>query len=46
MSEGFVSVPFYPPSNSLGGVLVNAEGQRFINEDAYHGRSGDFHFAT
>jgi len=41
MGEGFVSVPFYPPSKLLNGVLVNAQGQRFINEDAYHGRTGD-----
>ena len=42
MGEGFVSVPFYPPSKLVCGVLVNAQGQRFINEDAYHGRTGDF----
>ena len=42
MGEGFVSVPFYPPSNHVKGILVNGQGQRFINEDAYHGRSGDF----
>jgi 3-oxo-5alpha-steroid 4-dehydrogenase len=42
MSEGFVSVPFYPPSKLVHGVLVNSQGQRFINEDAYHGRTGDF----
>ncbi len=42
MGEGFVSVPFYPPSDHVKGILVNEQGQRFINEDAYHGRSGDF----
>jgi succinate dehydrogenase/fumarate reductase flavoprotein subunit len=42
MGEGFVSVPFYPPSSHVKGILVNQQGQRFINEDAYHGRSGDF----
>jgi len=42
MGEGFVSVPFYPPSKLVHGVLVNAQGQRFINEDAYHGRTGDY----
>jgi succinate dehydrogenase/fumarate reductase flavoprotein subunit len=42
MAEGFVSVPFYPPSGHVKGILVNGQGQRFINEDAYHGRSGDF----
>lgn len=42
MGEGFVSMPFYPPSKLIHGVLVNAQGQRFINEDAYHGRTGDY----
>lgn len=42
MGEGFVSMPFYPPSKLVQGVLVNAAGQRFINEDAYHGRTGEF----
>jgi succinate dehydrogenase/fumarate reductase flavoprotein subunit len=41
MGEGFVSAPFYPPSGHVKGILVNGQGQRFINEDAYHGRSGD-----
>lgn len=42
MGEGFVSVPFYPPSKLVQGIIVNAQGQRFINEDSYHGRTGDF----
>jgi 3-oxo-5alpha-steroid 4-dehydrogenase len=42
MGEAFVSVPFYPPSAHVKGILVNAQGQRFINEDSYHGRCGDF----
>lgn len=33
MGEGFVSVPFYPPSKLVSGIIVNAQGQRFINED-------------
>lgn len=41
MSEGFVSTPFYPPSGHVKGILVNGQGQRFINEDVYHGRSGE-----
>lgn len=40
MGEGFVSLPFYPPANFVKGILVNAQGQRFINEDCYHGRVG------
>jgi succinate dehydrogenase/fumarate reductase flavoprotein subunit len=42
MGEGFVSTPFYPPPDHVKGILVNEQGQRFINEDAYHGRSGDY----
>lgn len=41
MGEGFVSMPFYPPSKLVRGIMVNAQGQRFINEDAYHGRTGE-----
>jgi 3-oxo-5alpha-steroid 4-dehydrogenase len=40
MHEGFVSLPFYPPASLTYGILVNAQGQRFINEDCYHGRVG------
>ncbi len=40
MSEGFISLPFYPPANMTNGILVNSQGQRFINEDCYHGRVG------
>lgn len=42
MHEGFVSLPFYPPASLTYGILVNAQGRRFINEDAYHGRVGAF----
>lgn len=42
MHEGFVSLPYYPPATLTYGILVNAQGQRFINEDAYHGRVGAF----
>ena len=42
MGEGFVSLPFYPPSDFVKGILVNGQGQRFINEDCYHGRVGHF----
>ena len=42
MHEGFVSLPFYPPAQFVKGILVNAQGQRFINEDCYHGRIGHF----
>lgn len=37
-----VSIPLYPPKRLMRGILVNAHGQRFVNEDAYYGRSGEF----
>lgn len=42
MNQGFVSLPYYPPERMTYGILVNAQGQRFINEDCYHGRIGAF----
>ncbi len=41
MHEGLVLNAYYPPASHLSGVLVNAQGQRFINEDAYIGRTSD-----
>lgn len=41
MHEGFVSIPYYPPATMTGGIVINDKGQRFINEDVYHGRLGD-----
>jgi len=38
MSEGFTTLPFYPPASLTFGIFVNAQGQRFINEDVYHAR--------
>jgi succinate dehydrogenase/fumarate reductase flavoprotein subunit len=40
MHEGFISLPYYPPASLTRGIMVNAAGQRFINEDCYHGRVG------
>jgi 3-oxo-5alpha-steroid 4-dehydrogenase len=42
MHEGFVSLPYYPPADMTRGIVVNDKGQRFINEDVYHGRLGAF----
>lgn len=42
MHEGFISLPYYPPATMTQGILINDKGQRFINEDVYHGRLGDF----
>ncbi|MDA8267116.1 MAG: FAD-dependent oxidoreductase [Actinomycetota bacterium] len=33
---------FYPPSGLIKGVLVNLRGERFVAEDAYHGRTAGF----
>jgi len=42
MSEGFATVPWYPPGSLVKGIFVNERGQRFINEDCYHGRVTQF----
>ena len=41
MSEYHITLPFYPPASLTRGILVNAQGQRFVNEDSYHGRVGE-----
>jgi len=38
MHEFFATVPFFPPASLVKGIFVNQRGQRFINEDSYHGR--------
>ena len=38
MNQSFVTIPFYPPTSHTFGILVNSQGQRFINEDVYHAR--------
>lgn len=42
MHEGFITIPYYPPASMTKGILINDRGQRFINEDVYHGRLGAF----
>jgi 3-oxo-5alpha-steroid 4-dehydrogenase len=42
MHEGFISLPYYPPASMTRGIVINDQGQRFINEDVYHGRLGAF----
>lgn len=42
MHEGLTTLPFYPPPTLTKGIFVNAQGQRFINEDCYHSRVGNF----
>lgn len=38
MQEFFATVPFFPPASLVFGIFVNERGQRFVNEDCYHGR--------
>lgn len=38
MQEFFATLPFFPPESLVKGIFVNERGQRFINEDCYHGR--------
>lgn len=40
MHEGFICTPFYPPQQFLESIIIDDSGQRFINEDVYHGRLG------
>jgi len=42
MNQCFLTIPFYPPASHTRGILVNAQGQRFINEDCYHSRLADY----
>jgi succinate dehydrogenase/fumarate reductase flavoprotein subunit len=41
LSDYHITLPFYPPGDLTFGILVNGQGQRFIAEDAYHGRIGE-----
>jgi succinate dehydrogenase/fumarate reductase flavoprotein subunit len=42
MNECFLTLAFYPPARLTYGLLVNGEGQRFVNEDAYLARLGHY----
>src|SRR5262245_44966693 len=41
MGEGLLLNSWYPPSSHLSGILVDARGSRFVNEDASIGRTSD-----
>jgi succinate dehydrogenase/fumarate reductase flavoprotein subunit len=41
MAMGSISLPIIPPKKLQFGILVNASGQRFVNEDSYYGRLGE-----
>jgi len=45
MDAGFVGLPLHPPEEIIQGVLVDPRGQRFINEDCYLGRVGEYAMA-
>jgi len=40
MGTAEVALPITPPRDMVRGVLVNAQGRRFINEDTYFGHVG------
>lgn len=42
MQEFFTTLPFFPPDSLVKGIFVNERGQRFINEDVYHGRMAHY----
>jgi 3-oxo-5alpha-steroid 4-dehydrogenase len=42
LGMGSISLPVTPPKAMLRGILVNGFGQRFVNEDAYMGRLGEY----
>jgi len=42
MESGDISLVLFPPNQLRQGILVNDRGQRFVNEDAYMGRLGEF----
>jgi 3-oxo-5alpha-steroid 4-dehydrogenase len=41
MDAASISLPVTQPWGLKRGILVNAQGQRFINEDTYYGRLGE-----
>lgn len=42
MDQAFATLPFYAPESLVKGIFINERGQRFINEDCYHGRIGNY----
>ena len=38
MQEFFTTLPYFPPVSLVKGIFINERGQRFVNEDCYHGR--------
>lgn len=42
LGMGSISLPIIPPKTLQKGILVNGQGQRFVNEDAYYGVFGEY----
>ena len=42
MSGTIATASFYPPAKLIKGILINQRGERFVAEDAYHGRTAEF----
>lgn len=41
--EGMIpTASIYPPAQLIKGIIVNNQGKRFVAEDSYHGRTGQF----
>lgn len=41
MDAAIATGSFYPPEKLIKGIIVNLSGHRFVNEDSYHGRTGE-----
>jgi 3-oxo-5alpha-steroid 4-dehydrogenase len=41
MQAGSVMIPFSKPRSLVRGIMVNARGERFVNEDVYQATHGD-----
>ena len=42
MEQYFATRTTFPPESLVKGIFINEQGQRFINEDAYHGRVAQY----
>lgn len=42
MDGMIATASIYPPGQLIKGIIVNAQGQRFVAEDSYHGRTAAF----
>jgi len=42
MDQYIATASIYPPGQLIKGIIVNADGRRFVAEDSYHGRTAAF----